>query len=75
MAEIDRETFAAAVTDALAARGLSYREAVIAFPALNVAMLSRASSCQVLSAGNMLAVCRAFDLDPFDFLAVKAPQK
>lgn len=68
MAEIDRDAFAAAVHEALGSRGLSYRAAVAEWPQLNIAMLSRACSCQTISAANMLAVCKALRLDPFEFL-------
>ncbi|EKF17084.1 hypothetical protein [Nitratireductor pacificus] len=68
MAEIDRDAFACAVQAALGRRGLSYRAAVAAWPMLNIPMLSRACSCQIVSAANMLAVCKALELDPFAFL-------
>jgi hypothetical protein len=70
MAEIDRALFAVDVRHALEKRDLSYRHAVLAWPVLNVAMLSRACSEQVLSAGNFLALCQVFELDPFRYLAV-----
>ncbi|WP_099866050.1 hypothetical protein [Pararhizobium haloflavum] len=74
MAEIDRHRLARDVAEFLKLRGYSYREACFVWPALNVAMLSRACSGQVLSAGNLLALCRAFALNPFDYLAAeKAP--
>lgn len=68
MAEIDRDAFAGAVHAALGRRGLSYRGAVAEWPMLNIPMLSRASSRQIISAANMLAVCKALELDPFAFL-------
>lgn len=71
MAEIDRDRLAADVSAALKRRGYSYREAVFVWPELNVAMLSRACTGQVLSAGNLLALCRALDLDPFAYLAAR----
>lgn len=68
MADIDRQRLSADVTAFLDARGYSYRDAVFVWPALNPAMLSRAASGQVLSAGNLLALCQAFGLDPFVYV-------
>lgn len=68
MAEIDRAAFGHAVLDMLDQHGLSYRDAVARWPHLNTAMLSRACSGQVISAANMLAVCKALGLDPMAFL-------
>jgi len=61
-----RERFAAAVRRKL--DGISLRQAVAAFPALNVAMLSRAAKGQNLTPGTFLTICKAFRLKPFSFL-------
>lgn len=68
MADIDRFAFGRAVEHALIDRGLSYREAVILWPDLNVATISRAVNGFVLSAANMLLLCQCLELDPIDFL-------
>jgi hypothetical protein len=69
MAEIDTDTFADEVAARLTALQVhSYRRAVENWPALNVAMLSRACSGQPVSAANMLLLCRYLGLDPFVYL-------
>lgn len=66
--EIDRALLAADVTAWLAARGLSTRAASAVFPGLNPAMLSRATTGQVLSAASLLTLCRAMESDPMRYL-------
>lgn len=61
----DRARFAATVRSRL--DGISTRAAVAAWPALNVAMISRARNGENLTIGSFLALCRALRLRPLDF--------
>lgn len=61
----DRDRFARMIR--LKLDGLSMRQVVAAFPALNVAMLSRAKNGENLTIGSFLALCKAFRLRPLDF--------
>lgn len=57
--DIDRQKLADDVGRWLARNGHSTRAAALAFPGLNPAMISRASTGQVLSAASLLALCQA----------------
>lgn len=66
--EIDRDRLAMDTRDWLKSTGLSTRNASSAHEGLNPAMISRACSCQVLSAASHLALCTAMGVDPSDYL-------
>lgn len=66
--DIDRDLLALDARDWLASLGLSTRNASVSFPGLNPAMISRATTCQVLSAASMLALCSAMGRDPARYL-------
>lgn len=68
MAEIDHAKFAAALSDRLREIGYSLSRATEKWPQTNKAMLSRAASGKVISAGNLLLICHLAGLDPFAFL-------
>ncbi|MCF6126046.1 hypothetical protein EN904_12205 [Mesorhizobium sp. M7A.F.Ca.CA.001.07.2.1] len=62
----DRDRFAATVRRRL--DGVSVRQAVDAFPALNVAMITRAKQSRSnLTVGSFLTLCKALRLRPMDF--------
>jgi len=61
----DRARFAATVRRRL--DGISTRQAVATWPALNVAMISRARNGENLTVGSFLALCKALRLRPLDF--------
>jgi hypothetical protein len=61
----DRARFAASVRRRL--DGISVRRAVEAFPALNIAMISRAKNGDNLTIGSFLTLCKALRLRPLDF--------
>ncbi|WP_421912754.1 hypothetical protein [Mesorhizobium sp.] len=62
----DRDRFAATVRHRLG--GVSVRQVVDAFPALNVAMITRAKQGRSnLSIGSFLTICKALRLRPLDF--------
>ena len=66
--EIDRDRLAMDTRAWLEASGLSTRNASMRHAGLNPAMISRACSCQVLSAASHLALCTAMGVDPSDYL-------
>ena len=68
------DVFALAVRLKLDADGLSYGAAVALHPYLNKAMLSRAVSQQPVSVPSYLALCRALELQPGDYLTVKTQE-
>lgn len=72
MADIDRFALARAVERCLIDKGLSYREACLMWPDLNIATISRAINGFVLSAANMLLLCQCLDIDPLLFLRPSA---
>ncbi len=63
----DRARFAATVRRRL--DGISTRQAVAAWPALNAAMISRARNGENLTIGSFLTLCKALRLRPLAFLA------
>lgn len=81
MADIDRARFAYAVAGRLKAIGeaeglgrpLDYREAQRRFAGVSAGSLSRIANSIAVSAPVMLAVCKALELDPFEFLDTGAP--
>ena len=81
MADIDRAKFAYAVAGRMKAIGeadglarpLDYREAQRRFAGVSVGSLSRIANSIAVSAPVMLAVCKALELDPFDYLDTGAP--
>lgn len=68
MAEIDHAKFAAAISARLQEIGYSLSRAAEKWPQTNKAMLSRATSGKVISAGNLLLISHLAGLDPFAFL-------
>lgn len=66
--DIDRELLALDTRAWLDSKGLSTRDASSAFPGLNPAMISRACSCQILSAASHLTLCSAMGVDPAKYL-------
>jgi hypothetical protein len=68
--DIDREKLAAEVGQWLRRQKLTTRSAAAAFPGLNPAMISRASTGQVLSAASLLALCRAMKRRPGRYLVM-----
>lgn len=66
--DIDRDRLAEDTRAWLARTGLSTRNASAEFPGLNPAMISRACSCQVLSAASHLALCGAMGVSPTEYL-------
>jgi hypothetical protein len=72
MAAIDATKFASAVAAQLKARQLSFNQAQRKFEGITKGMLSRVSNGLVVSAPNMLVICKHLDLDPFDYLNMKA---
>lgn len=66
--DIDRDRLALETRAWLDRKGLSTRNASLEFPGLNPAMISRACSCQVLSAASHLALCAAMGVDPARYL-------
>ena len=71
MPDFDREKFAYAVAAKLSGAGVSGpRPAARAFPGISPATWSRIGFGHPLSAANVLAVCRAVELDPFEFLVM-----
>lgn len=75
VAQIDFEKFAAMVHRAL--DGASIRSAASRLPGLNAGMLSRAINAKQLSVSSYLAICRAFDIDPWEAFHLRAarPEK
>lgn len=73
MPAIDREKLAYHVSGALSRAGLSYREARGKWPGVTPGTLSRICNGIEVSAANLLAVCKALSLDPFDFLDLEKP--
>jgi hypothetical protein len=78
----DRDAFADAVADWLRREGMSYRQAAARHDRLNVAMLSRALNCHVLSIESLLAICAVSGINPMRFMdfaerkqGVTAPDK
>lgn len=68
--EIDRERLAHDVGDWLRRRKLTTRSAAASFAGLNPAMISRASTGQVLSAASLLALCKAMKRRPERYLVM-----
>jgi hypothetical protein len=66
--DLDRERLAIETRAWLEEKRLSTRNASISFPGLNPAMISRACSCQILSAASHLALCAAMGVDPSRYL-------
>ncbi|QPC87398.1 hypothetical protein GA830_12095 [Mesorhizobium sp. NBSH29] len=64
MAEIRWNLFADAVDKRLAVLCYSFTRAVVEWPELNKAMLSRACNAKPLSAANYLLICHLLRLDP-----------
>lgn len=65
----DRFRFARDIAAAIGARSL--RQCVDAYPFLTINALSRATSQKRLSAENLLALCNAFELDPWVYFSVE----
>lgn len=68
------DVFALAVRLKLDSDRLSYGAAVALHPYLNKAMLSRAVCQQPVSVTSYLALCRALELEPGDYLTVKTQE-
>jgi hypothetical protein len=67
MADIDRQKLGEDVATRAIAGGRSYRAICDDNPGLTIATITRAASAGRLSPGNLLAICRAFGLDPWAY--------
>jgi len=71
MADIDREKFAYAVAAKLDEQELSYSQAVAKYAGITRGLLSKIRNGFPVSAGNMLIICKHFELPPFDYLDIE----
>lgn len=69
VAQVDFVKFAELVHRAL--DGVSIRSAASRLPGLNAGMLSRAINGKQLSVASYLAICKAFDLDPWEAFSLR----
>lgn len=72
MPEIDREKFSYHVMGKLESRQLTYDRAQRIYPGIKKGLLTKIKQGHVVSAANMLTVCKHLDLDPLEYLDLNA---